>query len=46
MAKKFYLLLLAVFALAACEPSKQLSPEEQRNLERQDRQLWRQLGGD
>ncbi len=46
MSKKFYLLLLVAFALAACDPSKKLSPEEQRDLERQDRQLWRQLGGD
>jgi len=36
-------LLLAVFALAACETSADVDQDE---LDRQDRQLHRQLGGD
>ena len=46
MSKKFYLLLLAAFALAACDPKREISPEEQREIERQDRQVWRQMSGD
>ena len=46
MSKKFYLMLLAVFVLAACDPSKKLTPEEQRELDRENREVWRQLGSD
>jgi uncharacterized lipoprotein len=40
---KLVILLLAVFALAACETSANVDQDE---LDRQDRQLFRQLGGD
>lgn len=42
MLKKLGLLLLAVFALAACETAADFDQDE---LDRQDRQLFRQLGG-
>jgi len=32
MSKKYYLLLLAAFALAACDPKREISPEEQREI--------------
>lgn len=40
MPKKVVLLLLAIFALAACETSADFDQEE---FDRQDRQLMRQL---
>lgn len=43
MPKKLMLLLLAVFALAACDTSANVDRDQ---LDRQDRQLFRQLGGD
>jgi uncharacterized lipoprotein len=43
MPKKLVLLLLAIFALAACETAADFDQDE---LDRQDSQLFRQLGGD
>lgn len=43
MPTKLVILLLAVFALAACETSANVDRDE---LDRQDRQFFRQLGGD
>jgi hypothetical protein len=45
MAKRFYLLFLAMFALAACDAGREINPEEQREIDRQDRQVWRQMSG-
>ncbi len=45
MQKIFCLLLLAMFALAACDPGKKLSPEEQGRLDRENERIIRQSGG-
>lgn len=43
MSKKFFLAVVAAIVLAACEPSSDIDEDQ---LERENRQILRQLGGD
>ena len=45
ISKKFVLLVLGAVALAACDPKREISPEEQREIDRMDRKVWRQMSG-
>jgi hypothetical protein len=45
MSKKLVLLLLVAVALTACDPGREVSPQEQREIDRQNRKVWRQMSG-